>query len=124
MTNERLKEIINNVLNWGRASDDDEFKECLMVAMDLTEEEMKEFQLEDYICDEEEEYKEYDITIKGELEKREKATGKTLFERQKEESVKTWCDSLEDGTAVMAIFAGIGLIVATIVTIVLCSKLI
>lgn len=54
MTNERLKEIINNVLDWGRVNDD-EFKECLIMAMDLTEEEMKEFRLEDYISEEEEE---------------------------------------------------------------------
>ena len=54
MTNERLKEIINNILDWGRWNDD-EFKECLILAMELTEEEIKEFQLEDYICKEEEE---------------------------------------------------------------------
>lgn len=57
MTNERLKEIINNVLDWGRINDD-EFKECLIMAMDLTEEEMKEFRLEDYISEEEEEEEE------------------------------------------------------------------
>lgn len=63
------------------------------------------------------------MTIKEELQKREKATGKTLFERQKEESIKTWCDSLEDGTAVIVLFGFIGLIVATIVMIAVCSKL-
>ena len=63
------------------------------------------------------------MTIKEELEKREKATGKTLFERQKENSIKTWCDSLEDGTAVIVLFGFIGAIVAAIVMIVLCSKL-
>lgn len=52
MTNERLKEIINNVLDWGRINDD-EFKECLIMAMDLTEEETKELQLEDYVREEE-----------------------------------------------------------------------
>ena len=54
MTKERLKEIINNVLDWGRVNDD-EFKECLIKAMDLTKEEIKELRLEDYIHEEEEE---------------------------------------------------------------------
>ena len=54
MTKERLEEIINNVLDWGRVNDD-EFKECLIKAMGLTEEEIKEFRLEDYISEEEEE---------------------------------------------------------------------
>lgn len=54
MTNERLKEIINNVLDWG-AEHEEEFRECLINAMDLTEEEIKEFRLEDYISEEEEE---------------------------------------------------------------------
>ena len=52
MKKERLKEIINNVLDWGRVNDD-EFKECLITAMDLTEEEKKELRLEDYISEEE-----------------------------------------------------------------------
>ena len=54
MTNERLKEIINHILDWGRVNDN-EFRECLLYAMDLTEEEKKEFQLEDYAYEEEEE---------------------------------------------------------------------
>ena len=53
MTNERLKEIINNVLDWG-AEHEEEFRECLIDAMDLTEEEIKEFRLEDYISEEDE----------------------------------------------------------------------
>lgn len=57
MTNERLKEIINNILDWGRVNDD-EFRDCLLCAMDLTEEEKKEFQLEDYICEEDKEEEE------------------------------------------------------------------
>ena len=57
MTNERLKEIINNVLDWG-AEHEEEFRECLIDAMDLTEEEIKEFRLEDYISEEEDEEEE------------------------------------------------------------------
>ena len=53
MTNERLKEIINNVLDWG-AEHEEEFRECLIDAMDLTEEEIKEFRLEDYISEKDE----------------------------------------------------------------------
>lgn len=53
MTNERLKEIINHILDWGRVNDN-EFRECLLYVMDLTEEEKKEFQLEDYISEENE----------------------------------------------------------------------
>lgn len=51
------------------------------------------------------------MTIKEELEKRKEETGKTLLERSKEKSVKEGCNSMEDGTAVMAIIAVIGLIV-------------
>lgn len=54
MTKERLEEIINNVLDWG-AEHEEEFRECLIYAMDLTEEEIKELRLEDYIHEEEEE---------------------------------------------------------------------
>ena len=57
MTNERLKEIINNVLDWG-AEHEEEFRECLIDAMDLTEEEIKEFRLEDYISEEDNEEEE------------------------------------------------------------------
>lgn len=54
MTKERLEEIINNVLDWG-AEHEEEFRECLINAMDLTEEEIKEFRLEDYISEDEDE---------------------------------------------------------------------
>ena len=53
MKKERLKEIINNVLDWG-AEHEEEFRECLIDAMDLTEEEIKEFRLEDYISEKDE----------------------------------------------------------------------
>ena len=53
MTKERLEEIINNVLDWG-AEHEEEFRECLIDAMDLTEEEIKEFRLEDYISEKDE----------------------------------------------------------------------
>ena len=53
MTKERLEKIINNVLDWG-AEHEEEFRECLIDAMDLTEEEIKEFRLEDYISEENE----------------------------------------------------------------------
>lgn len=53
MTKERLEKIINNVLAWGN-DHDEEFRECLINAMDLTKEEIKELQLEDYISEEEE----------------------------------------------------------------------
>ena len=62
------------------------------------------------------------MTIKEELEKRKNETGKTLLERTKEKSAKEWCNSMEDGSAIIAIFGAIGLIVAVIVMIVLCSK--
>lgn len=57
MTNERLKEIINNVLDWG-AEHEEEFRECLINAMGLTEEEIKEFRLEDYVREDDEEEEE------------------------------------------------------------------
>ncbi len=50
MTKERLEEIINNVLAWGN-DHDEEFRECLINAMDLTEEEIKELQLDEYISE-------------------------------------------------------------------------
>ena len=53
MTKERLEEIINNVLDWG-AEHEEEFRECLIDAMDLTEEEIKEFRVEDYISEKDE----------------------------------------------------------------------
>lgn len=54
MTKERLEEILNNVLDWG-AEHEEEFRECLIDAMDLTEEEIKELRLEDYITEEDDE---------------------------------------------------------------------
>lgn len=54
MTKERLEKIINNVLDWG-AEHEEEFRECLINAMDLTKEEIKELRLEDYICEKDDE---------------------------------------------------------------------
>lgn len=54
MTKERLEEIINNILDWG-AEHEEEFRECLLYAMGLTEEEIKELRLEDYICEDDDE---------------------------------------------------------------------
>ena len=62
------------------------------------------------------------MTIKEELEKRKEETGKTLLERSKEKSVKAWCNSMEDGTAVMAIFGVIGLIVWLVVMLVMLAN--
>ena len=47
MTKERLEDIIENVLNWG-TEHAEEFRECLINAMGLTKEEIKELHLEDY----------------------------------------------------------------------------
>ena len=58
MTNERLEEIIDNVLAWG-ADHEEEFRECLLYAMDLTDEEIKELQLEDYVREEDEDLDQY-----------------------------------------------------------------
>lgn len=55
MTKERLEKIINNVLDWG-AEHEEEFRECLINAMDLTEEEIKELRLEDYISEDDDDY--------------------------------------------------------------------
>lgn len=57
MSKDRLREIIDNVLDWG-AEHEEEFRECLIDAMDLTEEEIKELRLEDYICEDDEEEEE------------------------------------------------------------------
>ena len=46
MTKERLKEMIDGVLAWG-ADHDEEFRECLVNALDITEEEYKELFNED-----------------------------------------------------------------------------
>lgn len=58
MTNERLREVIDNVLAWG-ADHEEEFRECLLYAMDLTDEEIKELQLEDYVREEDEDLDQY-----------------------------------------------------------------
>lgn len=58
MTNERLREIIDNVLAWG-CDHEEEFRECLLYAMDLTDEEIKELQLEDYVREEDEDLDQY-----------------------------------------------------------------
>jgi hypothetical protein len=55
MTKERLEVIINNVLDWG-AEHEEEFRECLINAMGLTDEEIKELRLEDYISEDNEDY--------------------------------------------------------------------
>ena len=57
MTKERLEEIINNVLDWG-AEHEEEFRECLIDAMDLTEDEIKELRLENYISEDDDDYDE------------------------------------------------------------------
>jgi len=46
MTKERLKEMIDSVLAWG-ADHDEEFRECLVNALDITDEEYKELFDED-----------------------------------------------------------------------------
>lgn len=58
MTNKRLREIIDNVLAWGY-DHEEEFRECLLYAMDLTDEEIKELQLENYVREEEEDLDQY-----------------------------------------------------------------
>ena len=58
MTNERLREVIDNVLAWG-ADHEEEFRECLLYAMDLTDEEIKELQLENYVREEDEDLDQY-----------------------------------------------------------------
>lgn len=59
MTKERVLEIIDNVLAWGN-DHEEEFRECLIAAMDLTEAEIKELGLENYVEDEEDEDEEED----------------------------------------------------------------
>lgn len=48
MTKERLEEILNNILAWGN-DHNEEFRACLLYAMHLTEEEIKELELEHYV---------------------------------------------------------------------------
>ena len=54
MTKERLEEVLNNVIAWG-GDHDEEFRGCLLYAMDLTDEEIKELELEDYVTEEDDE---------------------------------------------------------------------
>ena len=66
---ERLKEILNNILDWG-VDHDDEFMECLVSAADLTLEEAEELEVaeyhEDYEEDEDDEEDYYDSTYDNE----------------------------------------------------------
>lgn len=50
ISKERLLEILDNILAWGN-DHEEEFRECLLNAMDLTDDEIKELQLEDYVDD-------------------------------------------------------------------------
>ena len=56
MTKERLEEVLQNIIDWGMEHDD-EFMECLVDAMDLSGDEVKELELEEYseVEDDEEE---------------------------------------------------------------------
>lgn len=51
MTKERLEEVLQNIIDWGMEHDD-EFMECLVDAMDLSNGEVKELELEEYVDDE------------------------------------------------------------------------
>jgi len=53
MTKERLEQILDNVLAWGN-DHDEEFRECLIDAMDLSDDEVKELELEDYASEDDE----------------------------------------------------------------------
>lgn len=57
MTKERLIEMIDSVLAWG-ADHDEEFRECLVDALDITDEEYKELfdeELGEYLGEEDDE---------------------------------------------------------------------
>jgi len=60
MTKKRLEQILDNVLAWG-AEHEEEFRECLIDAMDLTDEEIKELELEEYVREEEDEEEDLDL---------------------------------------------------------------
>ena len=47
MTKERLEEVLQNIIDWGM-DHNDEFMECLVDAMDLSYDEVKELELEEY----------------------------------------------------------------------------
>jgi len=53
MTKERLEEVLQNIIEWGM-DHDDEFMECLVYAMDLSDDEVKELELEDYASEDDE----------------------------------------------------------------------
>lgn len=53
LSKKRLLKIIDNVVAWG-IDHNEEFRECLLYAMDLTDDEIKELQLEDYVSDSDE----------------------------------------------------------------------
>lgn len=60
MTKERLIEMIDSVLAWG-ADHDEEFRECLVDALDITDEEYKELfneNLDTYLGSEDDEEEE------------------------------------------------------------------
>lgn len=62
MTKERLIEMIDGVLAWG-TDHDEEFRECLVNALDITEEEYKELfdaDLGEYLGEDDDEYEEDD----------------------------------------------------------------
>lgn len=74
MTKERLEEMIDSVLSWG-ADHNEEFRECLVNALGITEEEYKELfdaDLDEYLGEEEEEEK---PTMTLTVEYRHKETG-------------------------------------------------
>lgn len=91
MTNERLREIIDNVLAWG-CDHEEEFRECLLYAMDLTDEEIKELQLEDYVREEDEEEEEPTQSLT--IEYRHKETGLNFVRfnaEDNEEPIQLYC---------------------------------
>lgn len=53
MTNERLKEIVENLLDWG-GDHDDEFLQCMIYASGMNKEECKEFGVDDLFLSNEE----------------------------------------------------------------------
>lgn len=53
MTNERLLQILDNILAWGQ-DHNEEFRECLLDAMELTETEKEELELQHYVREDEE----------------------------------------------------------------------
>ena len=62
MTKERLEEVLQNIIEWGM-NHDDEFMECLVYAMDLSDDEVKELELEDYASEDDEDDEEEDLDL-------------------------------------------------------------